>query len=163
MVLIKDRGPQSERIVGTEVSYEQARPGLCRLSTGSRFNTRRDSIDRATVINPDSIPGEARNPEALIWEEFEAVRPKVLNAPLLAVSGAVRGLPTLLPHARHLNLLQDRRVARQKRRPPFSVQLPVGDPPCAHLIVQRSSFVWRTMNAVNAADASGQLGDGHGR
>ncbi len=56
---------------------------------GGRFRTRQDLIDQAIIVKLDSIPEEACNPEVGILAEFEAVRSEVLDAPLLAVSGAV--------------------------------------------------------------------------
>lgn len=95
---------------------------LCRLSTGGGFSTRKlwendeeqifdatrpsilngieeiavrsDLIDRSIIVSLPSIPENRRRPEAEFWATFEAARPAIFGALLMAVSAAIRNLPT---------------------------------------------------------------------
>lgn len=95
--------------------------GLCRLSTGAGFSTRKlytdedeqvfelqrpvllngiedfverpDLLDRAIVIRLPTIPEALRRDEHTLWREFEAGRPRILGALLDAVVRGLRHLP----------------------------------------------------------------------
>jgi hypothetical protein len=95
---------------------------LCRLSTGGGFSVRQlytdsdevlfdatrpqilngiedvvnrpDLADRAVFLILEPISEDQRRPEAELWADFEASRPRILGALLDAVSHGLRQLPT---------------------------------------------------------------------
>ncbi|MFM2148666.1 MAG: hypothetical protein RLZZ187_972 [Pseudomonadota bacterium] len=96
---------------------------LCRIATGSGFRARRlysdadeyivrvcnpvllngipallargDLADRALAITLPKMPDAKRAPEAALWREFEAARPKLLGLLLTALSQALRDMDTI--------------------------------------------------------------------
>ena len=96
--------------------------GLCRISTGSGFSTRRlhtdreeevfsasrpiilngiaslaeraDLSDRAIVVHLPTIVEDARQTEEEFWRDFEEAAPEILGSLLDAVSCALRNMPT---------------------------------------------------------------------
>lgn len=92
--------------------------GLCRLSTGGGMSTRalyendeevlfdamrpvivngiedlaarEDLADRSLLVTLPPMPDTRRRPEAELWREYEAARPRILGALLDAVSAALR-------------------------------------------------------------------------
>lgn len=79
---------------GDEMLFDAARPLI--LNGISDIITRPDLADRALFLTLEPIPEERRRPEAELWAEFEAERPRILGALLDAVA---RGLARL-PHTR---------------------------------------------------------------
>ncbi|HEY9269584.1 PriCT-2 domain-containing protein, partial [Achromobacter sp.] len=71
-----------------EVSINLCRPVL--LNGIDAIATRPDLADRALVITLPTIPAARRRQEAVFWDAFEAVRPRLLGALLDAVAGALR-------------------------------------------------------------------------
>jgi hypothetical protein len=97
--------------------------GLCRLSTGGGFATRKlyeddeealfdaqrpavlngiedvgfrsDLLDRSLIVELPRIEPAGRKPEAVFWREFEGARPRILGTLLTAVSAALRNLPAV--------------------------------------------------------------------
>ncbi len=96
---------------------------LCRIATGSGFRTRRlysdndefivrvcnpvllngipallargDLADRALAITLPKMPDAQRAPEAALWQDFEAARPKLLGLLLTALSRALQNMDTI--------------------------------------------------------------------
>jgi hypothetical protein len=58
------------------------------------FVTRPDLGDRSIFLVLEDIPAEKRRPEAALWAEFEAARPKILGALLDAISHGLAELNT---------------------------------------------------------------------
>jgi hypothetical protein len=56
--------------------------------------TRADLADRCITVKLPPIPDQRRRPEADLWRDFEAVRPRVLGALLTAASAALANLPS---------------------------------------------------------------------
>lgn len=69
---------------GEEAIFNATRPIV--LNGIEDFVTRPDLADRVIEITLATIPDEKRKPEALLWAEFERVRPQILGALLDAVS-----------------------------------------------------------------------------
>ncbi len=96
---------------------------LCRIATGSGFRARRlysdndeyivrvcnpvllngipallsrgDLADRALAITLPKMPDAKRTPEADLWQDFEAARPKLLGLLLTALSRALRDMDAI--------------------------------------------------------------------
>lgn len=96
---------------------------LCRIATGSGFRARRlysdndeyivrvcnpvllngipallargDLADRALAITLPKMPDAKRTPEAALWRDFEAARPKLLGLLLTALSRAMRDMDAI--------------------------------------------------------------------
>lgn len=96
---------------------------LCRIATGAGFRTRRlyadndefivrvcnpvllngipallargDLADRALAITLPKMPDAQRAPEAALWRDFEAARPRLLGLLLTALSQALRDLDAI--------------------------------------------------------------------
>lgn len=96
---------------------------LCRIATGSGFRARRlysdndeyivrvcnpvllngipallargDLADRALAITLPKMPDAKRTPEAALWRDFEAARPKLLGLLLTALSRALRDMDAI--------------------------------------------------------------------
>src|SRR5262249_3186569 len=52
--------------------------------------TRADLLDRSLILYLPTIPESKRRSEAAFWQEFEAVRPRILGAVLNVISAALR-------------------------------------------------------------------------
>ncbi|MGI9569286.1 MAG: hypothetical protein ACR2PH_06005, partial [Desulfobulbia bacterium] len=74
-----------------EVLFDATRPII--LNGIEDFVTRPDLADRALILNLESIPEERRRPEAQLWADFEAERPRILGALLDAVVHGLQMLP----------------------------------------------------------------------
>ena len=74
-----------------EVLFDAARPVI--LNGIEEIVTRPDLADRALFLTLDPIPEERRRPEAELWAEFEAERPRILGALLDAVVEGLKRLP----------------------------------------------------------------------
>lgn len=59
------------------------------------LTSRGDFLDRAVVVNPETISEEARKGEKELWARFEEARPGILGALLDAVVFALRRLPSI--------------------------------------------------------------------
>jgi hypothetical protein len=79
-----------------EVLFDAARPVI--LNGIEDIVTRPDLADRAVFLTLKPIPEERRRPEAELWAEFEAERPRILGVLLDAVVEGLKRLPeTHLP------------------------------------------------------------------
>ncbi len=78
-----------------ETIFNAMRPQI--LTGIDRICSRMDLLDRSIVVTLASIPEEKRRPEAAIWHDFEAVRPRILGALCDAASAALRNLPNTKP------------------------------------------------------------------
>ncbi len=74
-----------------EVLFDAARPIV--LNGIEDIVTRPDLADRAIFLTLEAIPEEKRRPEAELWGEFEAERPKILGVLLDAVVTGLKMLP----------------------------------------------------------------------
>ncbi len=74
-----------------EVLFEAARPVI--LNGIEDVVTRPDLADRALFLTLESIPEERRRPEAELWADFEAERPRILGVLLDAVVQGLKQLP----------------------------------------------------------------------
>jgi len=81
---------------GDEVIFDAMRPVA--LNGIEDVVTRADLADRAVFLMLDAIPEDKRRPEAELWAEFHAARPRILGALLDAVAEGLKNLPkTKLP------------------------------------------------------------------
>jgi hypothetical protein len=79
-----------------EVLFDAARPVI--LNGIEDIVERADLADRAVFLTLEPIPEERRRPEAELWADFEAERPRILGALLDAVVEGLKRLPeTRLP------------------------------------------------------------------
>ena len=74
-----------------EVLFDAARPVI--LNGIEDIVTRPDLADRAVLLTLEPIPEEKRRPEAELWADFEAERPRILGVLLDAVVEGLRRLP----------------------------------------------------------------------
>ncbi len=74
-----------------EVLFDAVRPVI--LNGIEEIVSRPDLADRAIFLTLEPIPDERRRPEAELWAEFEAERPRILGALLNAVVEGLRRLP----------------------------------------------------------------------
>ena len=74
-----------------EVLFDACRPVI--LNGIEDIVTRPDLADRGLFQTLEPIPEERRRPEAKLWNEFEAERPRILGALLDAVVVGLRRLP----------------------------------------------------------------------
>jgi hypothetical protein len=74
-----------------EVLFDAARPVI--LNGIEDIVTRPDLADRAVFLTLEPIPEERRRPEAALWSEFEAERPRILGVLLDAVAKGLAMLP----------------------------------------------------------------------
>jgi hypothetical protein len=73
-----------------EVLFDATRPVI--LNGITDVATRPDLLDRALVVTLPPIPEEKRRPEADLWRDFEAARPRILARLLDATAGALRSV-----------------------------------------------------------------------
>ena len=73
-----------------EVLFEATRPVI--LNGITDVATRPDLLDRALVVTLPPIPEEKRRPEADLWRDFEAARPRILAHLLDGAAGALRSV-----------------------------------------------------------------------
>jgi hypothetical protein len=74
-----------------EILFDAARPVI--LNSIEDIVTRPDLADRAIFLTLEPIPEERRRPEAELWADFEAERPRILGVLLDAVMQGLRRLP----------------------------------------------------------------------
>jgi hypothetical protein len=74
-----------------EVLFDAAWPVI--LNSIEDIVTRPDLADRAIFLTLEPIPEERRRPEAELWADFEAERPRILGVLLDAVMQGLRRLP----------------------------------------------------------------------
>jgi hypothetical protein len=74
-----------------EMLFDATRPVI--LNGIEDMVTRPDLADRAVFLTLEPIPDERRRPEAELWAELEAVRPRILGALLDAVSKGLAMMP----------------------------------------------------------------------
>jgi hypothetical protein len=74
-----------------EILFDAERPII--LNGIDDVVTRPDLADRSLLLTLEAIPDERRKPEAAIWREFEAERPRILGALLTAAAKGLEMLP----------------------------------------------------------------------
>src|SRR5262249_8536185 len=84
-----------------EVLFDAARPVI--LNGIEDIVERPDLADRALFLTLEPIPEERRRPEAQLWSDFEAERPRILGALLDAAAEGLKRLShTSLPKLRRM-------------------------------------------------------------
>jgi hypothetical protein len=76
-----------------EVIFDAQRPGI--LNGIEELATRGDLLDRSIILYLPAIPENKRKPEAVLWQDFERMRPSILGAMLGAVSTALAKVATV--------------------------------------------------------------------
>jgi len=76
-----------------EILFDAQRPVV--INGIEELATRSDLLDRAICLTLPTMPESGRRTEAVLWSEFEQIRPQVLGALCNAVSEALRSLPTV--------------------------------------------------------------------
>lgn len=74
-----------------EILFDAVRPVI--LNGIADVVTRPDLADRTLFLTLEAIPDECRRPEADLWKEFRARRPRILGALLDATAEGLRNLP----------------------------------------------------------------------
>jgi hypothetical protein len=76
-----------------EVLFDAQRPVL--LNGIEDLAVNGDLLDWSVPLILPAVPEQQRKPESVFWQEFEAVRPRILGALLDVVAAALRNLPTV--------------------------------------------------------------------
>ncbi len=74
-----------------ETLFEAQKPMI--LNGITDFVTRSDLADRAVFLTLEPIPDDCRQPERELWDDFNALRPRILGALLDGVAMGLRRLP----------------------------------------------------------------------